>query len=138
MMFPRSPKLNLRPTLFHQSQVHPCWRQVSQVPATINGQVLHGLDLELLKLLLIVAFNPARGPHGNRLVLAFHLVFTFQPAGDHVELQHTDGAENDVVAALGEEHLGGAFFGQFLQTLAQLLGSGVRGGTVPGQSAEYR
>jgi hypothetical protein len=45
-----------------------------------------------------------------------------KPPSLHIELQHTDGAKNDVVAALGEEHLRRALFRQLLQALSQLLG----------------
>ncbi len=89
---------------------------------TIDRKVFHGLDPELLELFLIVAINPARGINGDRLIRALDLVFLFQTAGDHIELQHTDGTKDDVVTALGEEHLGGAFFSQLLQALTQLLG----------------
>src|SRR5690554_1604855 len=80
-----------------------------------------GLVFKLLQLFLIVAFNPTRRPDVNTLVNTFHFVFFFQAAGDHIKLQHTNGAENNVVVALREEHLGRTFFGQLLQALAQLL-----------------
>ncbi len=92
------------------------------MPAAVDSQVLVGLVAELLELLLVGAIDPARGPDVDRLVGALDLVFLLQAAGDHVELQYPDRAEDNVVVALGEEHLGCAFLGQFLQTLAQLLG----------------
>src|SRR5690606_11614114 len=88
----------------------------------VDSQVLMGLVAELLELLLVGTLDPACGPDVDRLVGALDLVLFLQTAGDHVELQHPDGAEDDVVVALGEEHLGGAFLGQLLQALAQLLG----------------
>src|SRR5690606_30136758 len=68
------------------------------------------------------AFNLAGESVVALLVTAFDLVFLLEPAGDHIELQYADRAEEDVVVALGEEHLGGPFLGQLLQALAQLLG----------------
>ncbi|RMO66656.1 hypothetical protein ALQ39_00548 [Pseudomonas amygdali pv. eriobotryae] len=90
--------------------------------AAVHCQVFHSLVLKLFELLLVGAVDPAGRPHGDRLVGALDLVFFLQTAGDHIELQHTDGAEDDVVAALREEHLRGAFFGQLLKALTQLLG----------------
>ncbi len=115
-------EFHIRPALFHQRQVDPSRGQVGQVTTAVDREVFHGLDLELFQLLLIAAVDPARGVHGDRLIGAFHLVFLFQATGHYIELQHTDGAEDDVVAAFREEHLGGTLFRQLLQTLAQLLG----------------
>jgi len=96
--------------------------EIGQVTAAVQCQVFHRLVGDFLKLLLVAAFNPARRVDEDRLVGALDLAFLFQAAGDHIELQHADGAEDDVVDAYGEEHLGSAFFGQLLQALAQLLG----------------
>ena len=90
--------------------------------AAVQCQVFHGLVGEFLELLLVTALDPTRRVDGDRLVGTLDLVFLLQATGDHVELQHTDGAKDDVVAAFREEHLGRAFFGQLLQALAQLLG----------------
>jgi len=108
----------IRPALFHQAEVDPGRRQVGEVAAAVDGEVLVGLVLEFLELLLVAALDPARRPDVDRLIGALDLVFLLQAAGNHVELQHADCAEDDVVVAFGEEHLGGAFFGQFLQALA--------------------
>jgi hypothetical protein len=105
MVLASSAEFHIRPALFHQRQIDPGRRQVGQVTAAVDREVFHGFVGELFQLLLIAALDPARGVHGDRLVGAFDLVFLFQAAGDHIELQHTDGAEDDVVAALGEEHL---------------------------------
>lgn len=104
MMLAGRAEFHVRPAFFHQRQVDAGRGQVGQVPTAVEREVFHGLVGELFQLLLIGAFDPARGVHGDRLVRALHLVFLFQAAGDHIELQHTDGEEYDVVAAL-EKHL---------------------------------
>lgn len=86
--------------------------------SAVDGEVLVSLVLEFLELLLVAALDPAGRPDVDRFIRALDLVFLLQAAGDHVELQHADRTEDDVVVALGEEHLGGAFFGQLLQALA--------------------
>src|SRR5690606_2729771 len=122
VMFAGSAEPDIRPALFYQAEIDAGRSQVGEVAAAVDGEVLVGLVLELLEFLLVAAFDPARRPDVDRLVGALDLVFLLETAGDHVELQHTDRAEDDVVVALGEEHLGGAFLGQLLQTLTQLLG----------------
>lgn len=121
-MLTRRTEVHIRPALFHQRQVDTGRGQVGQVTAAIQGEVFHGLVGKLFEFLLVATFDPTSGVHGDRLVGALDLVFLLQTAGDDVELQHTDSAEDDVVAAGREEHLGGAFLGQLLEALAQLLG----------------
>src|SRR5690554_846751 len=89
--------------------------------ATINRQIVVGFVFKFLQFFLIVALNPARRPDVNRFINAFHFVFFFEAAGHYIKLQYTNSSENNVVVALREEYLGGTFFGQFLQSLAQLL-----------------
>jgi hypothetical protein len=67
------------------------------------------------------------------------LVLGREALGDDLELQHADGAEQQVVVDDGLEHLDGAFLAQLLQALLQLLGleagrAGGRRGTVPARS----
>ena len=84
-------------------------------------QVHRGLLAELLELLRVVAADPARGGHADRLEDRVDAVFVLQPIGDHVELQHADRAQDQVVAHQRAEELGGAFLGQLRQALLQLL-----------------
>src|SRR3990167_93232 len=122
VVFASGAEFYVRPALFHQAQVDPRRGQVGEVAAAIQGEVFHRLVGKLFQLLLAAAVDPARRPDRDRLIGTLDLVFLFQAAGDHVELEHTDRAEDDVVAALGEEHLRCAFLRQLLQALAQLLG----------------
>jgi hypothetical protein len=50
-----------------------------------------------------------------------HAVFVLQPVRDHVELQHADRAQDQVVAHQRAEELGRAFLAQLRQALLQLL-----------------
>src|SRR5690606_31315028 len=74
VMLARRPELHVRPALFHQAQVHPRRREVGQVPAAVDSQVLMGLVAELLELLLVGTLDPACGPDVDRLVGALDLV----------------------------------------------------------------
>ena len=53
-------EVNVRPALGGQVEVDPGWRQIGQVTAAVDGQVFHGLVLELIQLLRIGRADPAR------------------------------------------------------------------------------
>ena len=81
MMLAGGAEFHVRPAFFHQRQIDPRGRQVSQVSAAVDSQVLIGLVGEFLELLLVAALDPARRPDVDRLVGTLDLVFLFQATG---------------------------------------------------------
>ena len=66
--------------------------------------------------------QPSRGRVRRRLDHDLHSVFRAQTAGDHVELQRADDADDRLAAAAGgEEHLHQPLFLELLQSLVELL-----------------
>jgi hypothetical protein len=112
---------HVRRAFLRQLQVDPGRCQVDQVAGRIQRQVQRVLLAELFQLLLVAAVDPARGGHADRLEGGFHAVLVLQAVGGHVELQHADRAQDQVVAGQRAEELGRAFLGQLGQALLQLL-----------------
>ena len=66
--------------------------------------------------------QPSRARCTPRLDLDLHAVLGAQPAGDHVELQRADDADDRLAAAGGDvEHLHQPFFFELPQALVELL-----------------
>ena len=102
-MLSRLAEHDVRPTLRGQIEVHPGRCNVHELIAVIPGQVVMGFLLEVRKHLLIVADNPARRRDVDGFELAFNLVLILEPMRDDIELQRTDGTENQVVIPQGLE-----------------------------------
>ena len=66
--------------------------------------------------------DPAGGVVGGGFEGDGDGIFLFDAAGEHVELQGADDADDPVRAGDGAEDLGDAFFRQIFQRLAHLLG----------------
>ena len=120
-MLPRGVKRHIRPTLLGHRQIDTGWRQVTEVPPTIERQIIFRFAFELLHHLLILTVDPACGIDTDRLIDGIYLVFVLQPVSHYLELQHADGTDHNVVAAQGEKDLGRALFRQLLQPLLQLF-----------------
>src|SRR5690606_37649627 len=84
--------------LFGQLQVDPRGCQVDQLAGGIDRQVHRLLVAELLELALVVALDPARGGDLHRLEDRIDAVLVLEPVGGHVELEHADRAQDQVVA----------------------------------------
>ena len=69
--------------------------------------------------LALLAVNPARGMHVDGFERCLYPVFVLEPLGDHVELQHANGAQDHVVVVDRAKHLGGAFFTELVEAFVQ-------------------
>src|SRR3546814_19948207 len=87
-------------------------RQVDQLPVMIMREARVVLVAKFLELFRVIDFDPARSVNLHRLEHRLDLVLVTQAVLHHIELQHTDGAEDDVVAHDRSVNLSGALFGK--------------------------
>src|SRR3546814_5788667 len=74
------------------------------------------LVAKFLELFRVIDFDPARSVNLHRLEHRLDLVLVTQAVLHHIELQHTDGAEDDVVAHDRSVNLSGALFGTLVES----------------------
>src|SRR5690606_1209664 len=120
-VFPGGEEAHFRVALRGEAEVHPGRRQVGEMAAAVDGEVVAGLVLEFLDV-LGGALHPAGGVDVDGVVEGIDPVLVLEAIGHHVELQLPHRPHHHVVAVDGEEHLGGALLRQLLQTLVELLG----------------
>src|SRR5690554_1083512 len=120
-MLSRGGEAYLRPTLLGHLQVDSSGGDIGQVTAAIKRQVGTRLAPKLFQLLGVVAIDPARRLHVDRLIDTIHLILLLETMGDHIELQRTHGTKNQVVVVQRLEQLGRALLGELLQPLLQCL-----------------
>ncbi len=87
----------------------------------IPGELVECLALEVGKHFRIFTLDPSRRGHVNGVELALDLVFIAQSVGDHVELQRSHGAEDQIIAAQWSEQLRGALLAKLRQSFLQCL-----------------
>ena len=75
---------------------------------TIHGQILLRFNAESLQNFRVIAFSPARCVHIDRFINSLDTIFFFEPVSHNVELQLAHCADNNIVIAEGEKHLGAA------------------------------
>src|SRR5690606_34381527 len=88
-MLASSKEPDIRPALFSKTEVDTSRRQITEMPAPVDCEVLMRLAPKLLHLHRILTLHPARRMHVHRLVLAIHAILILQPVSHHLELQHT-------------------------------------------------
>ena len=120
-MFARFAELNVWITFLRQVQVDHRWRDIGQVVAAIKRQLNFVLTLKFFEFLHVRTLNPARGRHVDRFVNRFHVVLALQARNHHVELQHADRANNQIVVGDWTEHLHGALFRELNKAFQQLF-----------------
>lgn len=114
-------ELDVRVTFLSQAQVDHGRRDIGEVVTAIEGQVDLVLALELLELLGVGPFHPAGGGDVDRLVQGLDVVLALEARDHHVELQHTDRTDDEIVALQRTEHLHRPLFGELYQPLEQLF-----------------
>ena len=102
-MFTRFAEDNVRPTLLSQGEIYLCRRDVDELIAMIQRQVVMRLAFEFSQHLFIAALNPTCCCYVYRFELALDLVFITQAMRDYIKLQRPDGTQNQVVIAHGLE-----------------------------------
>ena len=96
-MFPGFAEHHIGPTVLNHLQIHPTGRQVGEIAAAINGQVLFILFAEICQHLFIIAANPPCGKRAGVLPNALRPVLIAQTKSHHIELQHANRADNKLV-----------------------------------------
>src|SRR5690606_25463880 len=104
-MLASSKKPDIRPALFSKTEVDTSRRQITEMPAPVDCEVLMRLAPKLLHLHRILTLHPARRMHVHRLVLAIHAILVLQAVSHHLKLQHTHRTHDQVVVAQRHEHL---------------------------------
>src|SRR6185437_14612161 len=104
-MLARLPKNDTRPALERQLQVHARRGEIDQSATVIDGEVLVRTLLELRELGGITPRDPARCMHRDGVEDALHAVLVLEAKRDHLELQRTDGSENQIVVPQRPEKL---------------------------------
>ena len=89
--------------------------------ATVHRDIVVGLLTELIQFSAVLARYPPGAVNAHGLIDTVDLVFVREAEGDHLELQYTHGAHDQIVVLGGHEDLHRALFGQLLQALLQLL-----------------
>ena len=87
----------------------------------IDGQVVVSLHAKFREVLVVLAVDPARRVHGDRLEHAGDRVFVLQAERDHFELQLADGAQDHVVVAQRLEQLRRALLAELGEPLRERL-----------------
>ena len=85
-MFTRLAEEYVRPTLLCEGQIHPGRRNVDELLAVIEGEIVVGLAFKLGQYFRVVAIDPARGRNVDGLELTFDFVLVAEPVRDDVEL----------------------------------------------------
>ena len=120
-MFPRLAKFDVWPAFFCQVKVYFGWRNVDELVAVVAREVVVRLVAEAPQLLFVVADDPARGLHADRLDHRVHVILALQAVCRNVELQHAYRAQDQVIVAQWPEHLGCALFTELHHALLQLF-----------------
>src|SRR5690606_23083064 len=120
-MFAGFSKIQIRPALERELQVHARGRQVDQGAGMIHREILIRLAAKLLELLRVLSIYPARREYIHVVEGRLHAVLVLQPNRDDVELQLTDRSQDQFVIAQRAEDLRRAFFALLIQTLLQRL-----------------
>ena len=118
-MFSRLAEHDIRPTFFSKTQIDSGWRDVDKLVTMIEREVVVRLAFKLSQHLLIITLDPTCCRYVYRVELAFDFVFIAQAMRDHLELQRSDGTENEVVISHGLEKLRRALLTQLGKSLLQ-------------------
>jgi hypothetical protein len=114
-MITGSGEANVRMAFLRELQVDAAGRNVHQLPIVVMREVRLVFIGKGFQRFVIWRFYPARGGNVHPLKLALDVVFGFQAFFDNIELQHTDGAKDEVVANQRLEKLGRPFFAELFQ-----------------------
>ena len=117
-LFARFVKLDLGPALPHELQIHARGGEKHQRTGVIDGELLVGLEAELLEFARIRTADPARRMHCDGFEDALHCIFILQAKGDDLELQLAHGTEDQVGVAQRPEQLRRALLAKLVESLA--------------------
>src|SRR5690606_7239986 len=120
-MLARLEKLDLRPALARQAQAHRRRREIHELAGMILGESRCETLLECRGLPRIGRAHPSRGHDVHAFERAIDAVLVAEPERRDVELERTDGPEDQLVARQRPEELRRAFLAELSEPLLQRL-----------------